>query len=272
VAIDQQHITRITVLPPAEEHGIGGTAGGGRKVVTSGGNALELQPVRMTAALLDGTHIVGVPLDPHVSVHTVFANVKVPPDRVRAIQFADDRKTATFGFWNGDKLVGSQDLAPFRLSSALGEVKIPSTKLRHVQMSLGGADLRQVDPKAATGNKWFMASLRNARPQKILGRTYPASDFIQAHAGGRIEYEFETPVREFRATLTMYDSYGGTKGNVIFKIETEEGTVYTSRPIRNSQEADVYVRFKPSRKLVLITDENGSPDEDWSVWLHPEVR
>jgi hypothetical protein len=34
----------------------------------------------------------------------------------------------------------------------------------------------------------------------------------------------------------------------------------------------VYLCFQPTRKLVLITDQNGSNQEDWSVWLYPEVR
>ena len=50
------------------------------------------------------------------------------------------------------------------------------------------------------------------------------------------------------------------------------GQVFASRPIRHFQLEEVYVRFQPTRKLVLITDPNGSNQEDWSVWLRPEVR
>ena len=70
----------------------------------------------------------------------------------------------------------------------------------------------------------------------------------------------------------MYESYSATKGRVIFRVETEHGDVCASRPIRNAQREAVYVRFKPSRKLFLITGRNVSADEDWSVWLRPEVR
>ena len=70
----------------------------------------------------------------------------------------------------------------------------------------------------------------------------------------------------------MYHSYCAKKGNVIFKLETDDGLVYTSRPICNFQQEEVYVRFRPTTKLVLITDQNGSTHEDWSVWLYPEAR
>ena len=114
--------------------------------------------------------------------------------------------------------------------------------------------------------------MRNTRPKRIQGRMYPPSQFITAHASGRIEYVFEEPVREFHAFITMYESYCAKKGNVIFKLETDDGLVYASRPIRNSQQEEVYIRFRPARRLFLITDQNGSADEDWSVWLRPEVR
>ena len=70
----------------------------------------------------------------------------------------------------------------------------------------------------------------------------------------------------------MYQSYCAKKGDVIFKLETDDGLVYASRPIRNFQQEEVYVRFRPTRKLILITDQNGSTHEDWSVWLRPEAR
>jgi hypothetical protein len=40
----------------------------------------------------------------------------------------------------------------------------------------------------------------------------------------------------------------------------------------NFQQEEVYVRFRPTRKLILITDQNGSAHEDWSVWLRPEAH
>ena len=68
-------------------------------------------------------------------------------------------------------------------------------------------------------------------------------------------------------TDEKYDSGEGFEAR-----ETAEGEIFKSRPIRNAHREDVYLRFAPTRKLVLITDQNGSPDEDWSVWLRPEVR
>ena len=100
----------------------------------------------------------------------------------------------------------------------------------------------------------------------------PASQFIEAHASGRIEYEFDTPITEFRAIAAMYESYAAHKGRVIFRVETEHGEICSTRAIRNLQREEIYARFAPAKKLILITDQNGSADEDWSVWLRPEVR
>lgn len=126
--------------------------------------------------------------------------------------------------------------------------------------------------KSATGNRHFLSSIKSTLPRRIRGRTFPAPQLIEAHASGRIEYVFEEPVQEFHTIIAMYESYCAKKGNVIFKLETEDGLVYASSPIRNFQQEEVYVRFRPTKRLVLITDQNGSVDEDWSVWLRPEAR
>jgi hypothetical protein len=64
----------------------------------------------------------------------------------------------------------------------------------------------------------------------------------------------------------------GPKGSVVFRVETDEGEVFASRLIRNLDHDEVYVRFRPSRRLVLVTDPCGSNQEDWAVWVRPEAR
>jgi len=91
-----------------------------------------------------------------------------------------------------------------------------------------------------------------------------------SHALGQFVYEFPRTITEFRSTLAVTSQ--GDIGNVIFKVETEEGVVYTSDPITPKKPGDVHLRFKPTKKLVLITDPNGSDQRDHSIWLHPAVR
>jgi len=131
-------------------------------------------------------------------------------------------------------------------------------------------DLTKTRYKSATGGKWFKEAIKKDDPQQLGDKIYKASEFIMAHALGQIEYEFRRPITEFRATIAVVGQ--GEIGNVIFKVQTEEETVYTSNPITPKKQEDVHLQFKPTKKLVLITDPNGSDQRDHSLWLHPEVR
>jgi len=229
-------------------------------------------PIRFEVTLHDGSRVLGTPQRDAANLHSAAGRFEVPWARVRKVSFHDDHETSTFELWNGDKLVGCVDWQAVILSTGLGPVHVSAVHTEAIRLSLGGIDLVEKPYKSADGDRYFLGALKGAVPRRILGRTYPRSQFIGAHAGGRIEYRFEKPVCEFHAFLALYESYHGTKGNVIFKLETEEGQVFASRPIRHFQLEEVYVRFKPTKKLVLITDPNGSNQEDWSVWLRPEVR
>ncbi len=131
-------------------------------------------------------------------------------------------------------------------------------------------DLKKIQPKSATGGRWFKDNFLSNKPRSIAGRKCEASEFIMAHARARIEYEFLTPIREFRATIVV-DTHDA-RGNVIFKVETNEGIVYNSNPVTKEKLQDVELSFKPTRKLVLVTDQNGSDRHDHSLWLHPKIR
>lgn len=154
----------------------------------------------------------------------------------------------------------------------MGTVHLSTVAAARIEVSLGGIDLVEKPYASASGNRFFMGAVQSSRPKRIGGRLRPPAQFIEAHASGRIEFEFDEPVTEFRAIATMYESYCAHKGRVIFKVETEHGPVHTTRSLRNLEREEIYARFAPAKKLILITDQNGSADEDWSVWLWPEAR
>lgn len=233
---------------------------------------VPLRPVRFEITLDDGSRVRGTPDQNGATLYCGLGRMSLPWALVRKVTFQEDHETSTLVLWNGDSLVACVDWRGFALSTGLGRVHVSTVHTREIQLSLGGIDLVEKTYESATGDRHFTGSLKSLQSRRILGRMYPASELIEAHAGGRIEYAFDQPVREFHAVLTMYETYCATKGSVVFKVETEHGPVYTSRLIRNRQLEDLYLRFEPTKKLVLITDSNGSNQEDWSVWLHPEVR
>jgi len=228
--------------------------------------------IRFEIALRDGSSVLGTPGAKAAKFHGSVGRVEVPWTRVRKVNFHEDRETSTLEFWNGDKLVGCVDWGACPLSSGLGEIRVSTVHTKSIALSLGGVDLVAEPYASVTGDRYFLGGVQSSRTRRIGGRWYPPTQFIDAHAGGRIEYLFDEPVSEFHAVAGMYESYCAKKGSVIFKLETDEGQVFASRLIRNSQQEEVYVRFPPTRKLVLITDPNGSNQEDWSVWLRPEAR
>jgi hypothetical protein len=230
------------------------------------------EAIRFEITLDDGSWVLGTPEADTARLDASFGRIDVPWTRVRRVAAHEDHETCTLELWNGDRLVGCVDWRGCPVSTGLGEVRLSTVHTRSIAVSLGGVDLVARPRDAASGDRYFLGAIRADRSRRIGGRMLPPSQFIEAHAGGRVEFVFDEPVSEFHATLAMYESYCAKKGNVIFKLETDEGLVFTSDPIRNSQQQEVYLRFSPTRKLALITDPNGSNQEDWSVWLRPEAR
>ena len=229
-------------------------------------------PIRFEVSLRDGSVVLGSPKTQSVTLHSVFGAGALPLVLVRNVKFHDNGDTCAVKFWNGDSIVGWIDWNACPLATGLGPTRINAMATSGIDVSLGGIDLVAKPHAAVSGNRYFLGAVKSSQPRRIGGRLLPASQFIEAHASGRIEYEFDTPISEFRAIAAMYESYAAHKGRVIFRVETEHGEIYSTRPIRNLQREEIYARFAPAKKLVLITDQNGSADEDWSVWLRPEVR
>jgi hypothetical protein len=229
-------------------------------------------PIRFEVFLRDGSCLLGTPQEGAVPIHCVLGKCPLPWALVRSVTFHDDHETCTVRFWSGDSLVGCLDWKACPLATGVGAATISTVTTSRIDVSLGGIDLVDKPYASASGNRYFMGGVKNTQPKRIGGRLRPASQFIEAHASGRIEFEFDKPITEFRALATMYESYCAHKGRVIFKVETEHGPVHATRSLRNLEREEIYARFAPAKRLILITDQNGSADEDWSVWLWPEAR
>lgn len=135
--------------------------------------------------------------------------------------------------------------------------------------------LKGVKWKKAEGSHNFMTFLDNFdRSISVKGQRLNSRDYIFAHASGRIEYGFEKPVTGFRgAACLAKEAANIDQSDIIFSIETDEGEVYRSKLINAShQREDIEISFKPSKKLVLIVNDNGNNESDWSLWLNPQYR
>lgn len=132
--------------------------------------------------------------------------------------------------------------------------------------------LKSLKPASFKGGEYFERLLTGRKkPVMVGGAEYQPDDFIYTHAPGRVEYEFGLAITSFRATLCLEDS--SSQGNVTFKIETDAGEIYKSKVLKNGDKLDnVDLTFKPTRKLVIVVDNNGSDAEDWSLMLKPEYK
>lgn len=159
--------------------------------------------------------------------------------------------------------------------AALGRTTAGEKKANSFVPENAWSNLKGVKWKKATGNSNFMRVLDNFdREISIDGRRLKAKEFIFAHAFGRIEYEFEKPVSGFRGSACLAKEASNLdQSDIIFSIETDEGEVYRSKLIKASNlREDINIAFKPSKKLVLVVDDNGKHESDWSFWLNPQYR
>lgn len=126
--------------------------------------------------------------------------------------------------------------------------------------------------RKAKGNEYFVGGIdTHKNPVRIEQVEYQPTEIIYTHASGRLEFTFAFLISEFRGSVCMEDR--SNRGNVVFSVETAEGEVFKSKEIKAGfRKEDFNLKFKPTRKLVLIVDENGGSEEDWSFWLKPEYR
>ncbi|MBK1882240.1 NPCBM/NEW2 domain-containing protein [Luteolibacter pohnpeiensis] len=121
------------------------------------------------------------------------------------------------------------------------------------------------------GGNYFKAMIEQPPAITVKGKRYRESQILYCHPPGRIEYQFDEPITGFQATACLEER--SIKGSVTFTIETDEGEVFRSKTVdrRHNQEA-IEINFRPTRKLILRTDENGKSEDNWAFWLVPRIR
>jgi hypothetical protein len=140
--------------------------------------------------------------------------------------------------------------------------------------TLGWTPLKGLKPLRAQGSMWFRSAFALKSSIKVLRTQYQREQYIGADANGEITFELplEQKITGFRAFAGLRD--GGTKGSVIFRVKADDTVVFTSEMISHAKgnKQRIEVAFPPARTITLITDPSGDDQEDWSVWIEPQVR
>ncbi|WP_035603562.1 NPCBM/NEW2 domain-containing protein [Haloferula sp. BvORR071] len=134
----------------------------------------------------------------------------------------------------------------------------------------GWTTLKGVKWKTATGGQYLKYLENFERPIMANGKLLERKDYIFSHAPVRVEYEFEKPITSFRADAGVAE--GMAEADVIFAVETAEGEVFRSKVLKAGDGKKIDITFKPTKKLVLVVEDNGRDSGDWSYWLKPEYR
>ena len=134
-------------------------------------------------------------------------------------------------------------------------------------------DLKKLDWKSADGGRFFKQYFGKWRQSISLdGKELEDERFLYAHAPSRYEYEFKKPVTGFRAVILIpKEAPGGS--SAIFSVLSDEGEVFRSKVISAANpKEEVEISFKPSKKLILVVDENGDDNSDWTFWVDPQYQ
>lgn len=94
--------------------------------------------VRVVLRTLDGSSIVGIPVQAAVAVETVFGQVSVPFGVLKGIEREPGVATSTLQFVNGDRLSGVWQDHAFSIKTAFGDQQVPQDMLRSVSITAAG--------------------------------------------------------------------------------------------------------------------------------------
>jgi len=104
----------------------------------------ETKPLRLVAALLDGSTLSGTPSTNLLPIDTSFARIPLDMRQIQSVEFKESGE-ATVVLKGGDRVSGKVGCADLTLATAAGSTKLPLTSLQSLDM-LGGivpADLRK---------------------------------------------------------------------------------------------------------------------------------
>ena len=97
--------------------------------------------VRLEIDLVDGSHITGIPRIQSVPVQSSYAKMDIALKEIRSIKFDADHETASLDLMNGDKLKGVVSLAPIKLETVFGMVRIGTEHIRELRVVSSGGTL-----------------------------------------------------------------------------------------------------------------------------------
>jgi hypothetical protein len=95
-------------------------------------------PIQVELNLVDGSHLTGSPDIETLVVQTAYARMDVPLNKILSIRMAEDRKTATVDFRNGDKVKDVVNLGPFKLETAYGKMAVNMAQVKEINVLLAG--------------------------------------------------------------------------------------------------------------------------------------
>jgi len=106
-----------------------------------GAEAQTNAPLRLAVDLVDGSHIVGIPVLTAFPVQTAYAKMAIPVSQVSSITVADDHETASFELANGDRLQGVLTLGPLKLATLVGNISLGAEHIKHLRVCPAGGVL-----------------------------------------------------------------------------------------------------------------------------------
>ena len=86
-------------------------------------------PVQLLVELTDGSRLLGTTSLKAVPLDTGYATVEVRLRQIRKLEHAADRSKGTLTMQNGDRLTGELRLADMPLTTLLGQVVVPATRI-----------------------------------------------------------------------------------------------------------------------------------------------
>jgi hypothetical protein len=99
------------------------------------------EQIRVELDLVDGSRVIGVPAITSIPLQTSYARMDIPLAQIMTLGMAKDHETAEITLGNGDKLSGTVQLKPIRLSTLFGDIRVGIAHIRRISILLPGGQL-----------------------------------------------------------------------------------------------------------------------------------
>ncbi|MGB4048409.1 MAG: hypothetical protein WBL24_09640, partial [Kiritimatiellia bacterium] len=94
------------------------------------------EQIRVELDLVDGSRVIGVPAITSIPLQTSYARMDIPLAQIMTLGMAKDHATAELILGNGDKLSGTVQLKPIRLSTLFGDIRVGIAHIRRISILL----------------------------------------------------------------------------------------------------------------------------------------